>query len=161
MTGLLGRFGLGLAVGLASAPSSARWPTRALFMLLSLVTRRPVLLGLIYVLVWEGMLGNLLTGTRVLSIQQYVHRGIGPHRAVDLLASRQCRCRCRSPWPSSSATGATLLAVDRLRSFTVVGEDVLSGHPGPLGARPAAFPAVIFVTARLASVRVAGKLAVC
>jgi ABC-2 type transport system permease protein len=31
-----------------------------------------VLLGLVYVLVWEGLLTNIVQGTRVLSIQQYV-----------------------------------------------------------------------------------------
>ena len=44
----------------------------AVFVALSLLTRRPVLLGLVYVLIWEGLLGNVLSGTRVLSIQQYV-----------------------------------------------------------------------------------------
>ena len=40
-------------------------------MALSLVTRRPVLIGLVYVLLWEGLLTNLLTGTRLLAVQQY------------------------------------------------------------------------------------------
>ena len=30
-----------------------------------------MLLGVVYVLVWEGLLGNLVSGARVLSIQQY------------------------------------------------------------------------------------------
>ena len=47
-----------------------RWPSparsaslaySALFLALSLLTRRPVLLGLLYVLIWEGLLGNLLS----------------------------------------------------------------------------------------------------
>ena len=37
----------------------------ALFLMLSLVTRRPVLLGLVYILMWEGLLGNFVSGTRV------------------------------------------------------------------------------------------------
>ena len=31
-----------------------------------------MLLGLVYVLIWEGLLGNFVSGTKVLSIQQYV-----------------------------------------------------------------------------------------
>ena len=33
----------------------------AIFLALSLVTRRPVLLGLVYVLIWEGLLGNIVS----------------------------------------------------------------------------------------------------
>jgi len=56
------RFGLGLAV--ACVVCSIAYS--AVFLALSLLTRRPVLLGLLYVLIWEGLLGNLLAGSRVL-----------------------------------------------------------------------------------------------
>ena len=39
---------------------------------MSLLTRRPVLLGLVYVVLWEGVLANIVRGTRSLSIQQHV-----------------------------------------------------------------------------------------
>ena len=42
-----------------------------MFFALSLVTGRALAIGLIYVLVWEGILAGLLEGTRVLSIRQY------------------------------------------------------------------------------------------
>ena len=31
-----------------------------------------MLLGLVYILIWEGLLGQFVSGTRVLSIEQYV-----------------------------------------------------------------------------------------
>ena len=91
-----------------------------LFILLSLLTRRPVLVGLVYVLIWEGLLGNLLSGTQVLSVQQYVI-------AVADRISESSYLSTSVSLPVSLAmafiitVGATVLAIDRLRSFTVVG----------------------------------------
>lgn len=44
----------------------------AVFLALSIVTSRALVLGLGYVLIWEGLLGGLLEGTAVVSIRQYV-----------------------------------------------------------------------------------------
>jgi len=44
----------------------------ALFVAFSLVTSRALVVGLIYTLVWEGALGSLFSGTRFLSVRQYV-----------------------------------------------------------------------------------------
>ena len=41
------------------------------FVLLSVATSRPLVFGLDYVFIWEGLLGDLFTGTRYLSIRQY------------------------------------------------------------------------------------------
>jgi ABC-2 type transport system permease protein len=43
----------------------------ALFLALSVVTGRALILGLAYILIWEGVLAGLLEGTQVLSIRQY------------------------------------------------------------------------------------------
>jgi ABC-2 type transport system permease protein len=120
LTGLIGgsvRLGVGLVLG-AIIGSIAY---SALFMLLSLLTRVPVLVGLAYILVWEGLLGRLLTGTGVLSVQQYVLTVAERVSRSDVLTSRVSL-------PASLAmffivtVGATLLAIDRLRSFSIVGE---------------------------------------
>jgi hypothetical protein len=42
-----------------------------IFVLLSVATSRPLIFGLGYVFVWEGLLGDLFTGTRYLSVRQY------------------------------------------------------------------------------------------
>jgi ABC-2 type transport system permease protein len=43
----------------------------AVFMALSLVTGRALAIGLVYILVWEGVLAGLFEGTRTFSIRQY------------------------------------------------------------------------------------------
>ena len=111
------RFGVGLAV--ACAVSAIAYC--AVFLALSLVTRRPVLVGLLYVLIWEGLLGNLLAGSRVLSIQQYAVA-----IAADIAPSPVLHPRLSLPlalvMSAAFAVGGTLLAVDRLRSFRLTGE---------------------------------------
>lgn len=111
------RYGLGLA--LASVVGSAAYC--ALFLALSLVTRRPVLVGLLYVLIWEDLLATVLNGTRVLSIEQYtvslaVHLG-----ATDLLKST-LSVPVTVVMSAVFILAGTLLAIDRLRSFTLTGE---------------------------------------
>ncbi len=112
------QFGLALVVGAALGAAAYS----ALFLALSLLTRKPVLIGLIYVLLWEGLLGNLLSGIRVLSIRQYVIA------VVDRLSTDTSFFSGIVSLPVALAmtfiftVGATLLAIDRLRSFTVAGE---------------------------------------
>jgi ABC-2 type transport system permease protein len=111
------RLGLGLLAGTAVGTLAYS----AVFLLVSLLTRRPVLVGLAYILVWEGLLTNFLTGTRVLSIQQYAISvadwsagtdvftgGLSPQVALIMAAV--------------VVVATTGLAVDRLRSFTLTGD---------------------------------------
>jgi ABC-2 type transport system permease protein len=110
-----------LAWALAAGALLGALAYSALFLLLSLITKRPVLLGLIYILVWEGLLGRYATGTRVLSIEQYVIT------VVDKIAP--------TPYFTGAVSlpvalimsgvfvvGCTALAVNRLRSFSVAGD---------------------------------------
>ncbi|GII25091.1 ABC transporter permease subunit [Planosporangium mesophilum] len=110
-----------LGAGLAAGCAVGAFAYSALFLALSLVTRRPVLVGLLYVLIWEGLLGNLLGGTRILAIQQYASAVAARVGDTDLLIGR-----VSVPVSVTMAVlftvGGTLLAIDRLRSFTVAGE---------------------------------------
>jgi len=61
------RLGLGFAVGgLAGGLAYC-----ALFAVASVVTRHAVVVGLVYVLIWEGLLGGLLDGIRWLSVTRW------------------------------------------------------------------------------------------
>ncbi|OZV82362.1 ABC transporter permease [Micromonospora echinospora] len=111
------RFGLALA--LASAIGALAYS--ALFVALSLVTRRPVLLGLVYVLIWEGLLGNFVSGTKVLSIQQYVI-ALADRIAPTALLSTTVTVPVSAVMTTLVVVGFTVLAVNRLRSFSVAGE---------------------------------------
>jgi ABC-2 type transport system permease protein len=93
----------------------------ALFLALSLVTRRPVLVGLVYVLIWEDLLGNLLSGARVLSIQQYVVAVADRVAPSELLMGRVSMGVSLTMAAVFTVVG-TVLAIDRLRSFSVAGE---------------------------------------
>lgn len=111
------RLGLGLVVGgLVGALAYS-----ALFLVMSLATRRPVLLGLVYVLVWEGLLGNFVSGTRVLSVQQYVLTIADKIAPTGLLQSK-VSLPVALIMSAIFAVGFTVLAIDRLRSFSVAGE---------------------------------------
>lgn len=60
-----------LSLGLLAGALVASVAYNALFVLLSVLTTRAIAAGLLYLLVWEGLLGNLIGGVRVLSIGQY------------------------------------------------------------------------------------------
>lgn len=111
------RLGLGIAAGTALGAVTYS----ALFLLLSLLTRRPVLVGLAYIIVWEGVLTNLLSGTRVLSVQMYVVSVSDKIADSDLLTPTVSV-------PVAVVMGvlltvaSTVLAIDRLRSFSLAGE---------------------------------------
>jgi ABC-2 type transport system permease protein len=60
-----------LTIGLLAGALIASVAYNALFIMLSVLTTRAIAVGLLYLLVWEGLLGNLVGGVRVLSIGQY------------------------------------------------------------------------------------------
>ena len=64
-------FGDRLTIGLLAGALIASVAYNALFVMLSVLTTRAIAVGLLYLLVWEGLLGNLIGGVRVLSIGQY------------------------------------------------------------------------------------------
>jgi len=43
----------------------------AVFVMLSVLTTRAIAVGLLYVLIWEVVLGNFVSGARLLSVEQY------------------------------------------------------------------------------------------
>jgi ABC-2 type transport system permease protein len=110
---------LGLALVVGAVVGSAAYS--AFFLLLSLVTRRPVLLGLVYILVWEGLLGRFVSGTRVLSIEQYVIT-ISDKIAPTTLLTGKVSLPVAVIMTVIVVVGCTIAAVDRLRSFSVAGE---------------------------------------
>jgi len=91
----------------------------AVFVALSLVTGRALIGGLLYILIWEGLLANLFAGIKVLSIRQYVlgisdAAGVGGRITAEAL-------------PAGSAFGlglvvatvAVAVALRRLQAFEV------------------------------------------
>ena len=60
-----------LAIGLLAGALAASVIYNAIFVMLSVLTTRAIAVGLLYLLVWEGLLGNLVGGVRLLSVDQY------------------------------------------------------------------------------------------
>jgi ABC-2 type transport system permease protein len=60
-----------LAVGFAIGSLVGGVAYCAIFALLSVMTRHAVVIGLIYLLIWEGLLGGLLSGVRWLSVTRW------------------------------------------------------------------------------------------
>ena len=111
------QFGVGLAVGAVVA--SICYCT--LFVALSLVSRRPVLIGLLYILIWEGLLTHLLTSGGVLSIEAYAVTfadRIGGGGLLDPTVS----VRSAVIMAIVFTVGGAWLGINRLKSFTLTGE---------------------------------------
>jgi ABC-2 type transport system permease protein len=93
----------------------------AVFVMASVLTTRAIALGLLYVLIWEGLLGNLVGGARILSVAHYslgVANAIYPDTNLNAGLSL-----------STSVTlgiivtvGALILATRRLSAFAIKGE---------------------------------------
>lgn len=107
-------YGLGALLGGASYC--------AIFLLLSTVTRHAVAAGLLYVLIWEGLLGGLLSGIRWLSIGQWSH-ALGESIADDGTLSDSVGPVYAVVAAVVVAAAALWLAGDRLRSFRLTGDE--------------------------------------
>jgi ABC-2 type transport system permease protein len=64
-----GEPGLGLAYAVAAGFGALEYT--AIFLALSLVTSRALVVGLAYVVVWEGAVAGLFDGTRIMSVRQH------------------------------------------------------------------------------------------
>lgn len=60
---------IAVAFGVAAAVASVAYA--AIFLLLGVITRHAVVVGLVYALVWETVIGNVVPGARTLSVQQW------------------------------------------------------------------------------------------
>lgn len=109
---------LGLALGIAAALGAAAYC--AVFVCLSVLTRRPVLVGLAYVLLWEELLTNVIGGTRVLSIQQYTIAVADRIAPTDLLQGA-VSLPVTLVMAAVFTAGGAWLASARLRSFSLAG----------------------------------------
>ena len=71
VAGLLAPHSGKLAVGLFVGALVGSVIYSAVFVLASVLTTRAIAVGLLYVLIWEGLLGNLVGGARILSVAHY------------------------------------------------------------------------------------------
>jgi len=72
VSGVIGTGGdadLGIAYAVAAAVGALEYTT--VFLALSLLTSRALVIGLAYVVIWEGVVAGLFAGTRILSVRQH------------------------------------------------------------------------------------------
>jgi ABC-2 type transport system permease protein len=110
-------FAVGFAVG--SLVGGAAYC--AIFALLSVMTKHAVVIGLIYLLIWEGLLGGLLDGVRWLSITRWSAEIVDQIASLDLV----------DDLPLSYAVIAAAVVIGagtwrtgwRLRAFNLTGDE--------------------------------------
>lgn len=68
---MVGGSRLGIAAGLGLGALAAAVVYPALFVALSAMTSRALVIGLVYVFVWEGIASNLFSGLRWISVREY------------------------------------------------------------------------------------------
>ncbi len=71
VAGIIGHGDVQLALGFAVASVFGALEYTSVFVALSIVTTRALIIGLAYVVVWEGFVAALFAGTRALSIRQH------------------------------------------------------------------------------------------
>jgi ABC-2 type transport system permease protein len=93
----------------------------AIFVMVSAATTRAIAVGLLYVLLWEALLSNFVTGARVLSVSHY-SLGIANGIAHDSSLDAGLNVTVSIVMGAIVTVLALVLAVNLLSSFTLKGE---------------------------------------
>jgi ABC-2 type transport system permease protein len=110
-----------LAVGLVIGSALGGLAYSALFLALSVLTKRPVAVGLVYIMLWENLLVSFVSGTRIFSVQQHataIADTIGNTQLLDSSVSVSTALIMAVLFIAAGTVGAT----QRLRSFALTGE---------------------------------------
>jgi ABC-2 type transport system permease protein len=110
-----------LALGVFVGALAGSVMYNAIFVMLSAVTTRAIAWGLLYVLIWEGVLGNLVAGARLLSVGQY-SLGIANSIAHDPALNAALSLATAVILGAAVTAAALVVAVRRLASFSLKGE---------------------------------------
>ena len=110
-----------LALGVFVGALAGSVMYNAIFVMLSVVTTRAIAWGLLYVLIWEGVLGNLVAGARLLSVGQY-SLGIANSIAHDPALNAALSLPTAVILGAVVTAAALAVAVSRLASFSLKGE---------------------------------------
>ena len=110
-----------LAVGLVVAAAVASLAYCALFLALSLLTKRPVAVGLVYIMLWENLLVSFVDGARVFSVRQHaaaIADAIGDSQLINASVSVATALIVSAVFIVVGTVGATR----KLSSFALTGE---------------------------------------
>lgn len=110
-----------LAVGLFAGALAGSVMYNAIFVMISVLTTRAIAVGLLYALIWEGLLGNLVAGARLLSVGQY-SLGIANSIAHDPSLDAALTLGTSIGMGVAVTAVALIIATRRLASFSLKGE---------------------------------------
>jgi ABC-2 type transport system permease protein len=122
LAGLIATGGAGkLAVGLFVGALAGCVMYNAIFVMISVLTTRAIAVGLLYALIWEGLLGNLVAGARLLSVGQY-SLGIANSIAHQPSLNAALTLGTSTGMGLAVTAAALIIAARRLASFSLKGE---------------------------------------
>jgi ABC-2 type transport system permease protein len=110
-----------LAVGVFAGAIAGSVIYNAVFVLVSVLTTRAIAVGLLYLLVWEGLLGNLVSGASELSVGQY-SLGVANSIARDPSLNAHLTLGTVVVAGSIVTVAALALAIRRLSAFSLKGD---------------------------------------
>ncbi|MGW5053612.1 ABC transporter permease [Actinokineospora sp. NPDC004072] len=110
-----------LAVGMLVGATPAALAYSAVFIALSVVSKRPVAVGLIYIVLWENLLVSFVDGARVFSIRQHATAIADAIGDTPLISASLTPVTAVIMLAVFTAAG-TFAATRRLRSFALTGE---------------------------------------
>ncbi|MGH3247402.1 MAG: ABC transporter permease [Trebonia sp.] len=121
IAGLIAPDRAGLAVALFIGALVGSVIYAAVFVLASVLTTRAIAAGLVYVLIWEGLLSNLVGGARILSIAHY---SLGVANAIhpDTNLNAGLTLTTSLTLGIVVTVGALILATRRLSAFALTGD---------------------------------------
>lgn len=123
VAGLIAPTGGKLAVALLVGAIAGSVVYSAIFVMLSALTHRAIAYGLLYVLIWEGLLSNLIGGVRILSAGHYA---LGIANAISKSSNPSVNAGLSPGTAVGMAIVVTVaalwLAARRLSRFAISGE---------------------------------------
>lgn len=122
LTGVAGLRGVdapGVVAGFTGAVAVGSFLYCALFVALSLSTRRALVAGLAYVVIWEGLLSNTFGGSRALSIRQYTLSIGDALIAGDAVSLSRLSVNTALVMAAVVTVLVTLHSIRRLRTFEI------------------------------------------
>ena len=110
-----------LAAGIVVAAAVGSLAYCALFLALSVLSKRPVAVGLVYIMLWENVLVGFVDGARVFSVREHAQTfadAVGETPFIDSSVSLGTAAVMSAVFIVIGTIGAT----QRLRSFALTGE---------------------------------------
>jgi ABC-2 type transport system permease protein len=122
VAGLIGQDDPALAFGFAAATAVGALEYTALFVALSLLTSRALIVGLAYVVIWEGVVAGLFAGTRPLSVRQHALAVAEALGGADAAGLAEIALGVAIAAVAIVTVVATVVAVRRLETVELRGE---------------------------------------